>query len=185
MAWTSRAFAAKATWCCPEQEVHRRRCLLAVPSGGKGRGAGEGDSEDTFPLRSQPRRVCRPVPGRSGIARSRQAKSAEVESQGIRGRVHDVRSLANISVSRTVSRPGARRRCGGRGRNAGSPRGGAGDCSDEARRTELMAEIEALKAKINASVHRSDRHPLPAFRDGAEAGGAGCHVLPDGRLRVR
>jgi hypothetical protein len=60
------------------------------------------------------------------------------------------------------------------------------DCDeDEARRTKLMAEIEALKAKIpRIPVHRSDRHPIPPFRDGAEAGRAGRHVLPDGRVRL-
>ena len=52
-----------------------------------------------------------------------------------------------------------------------------------ARRADLLAEIEALKAKASPdSLHRPDRHPLSPLRDRAEAGGPGGDVLPDGRV---
>ena len=54
-------------------------------------------------------------------------------------------------------------RCGGRGGRHRRARGGIGGLRRRARRAELLAEIEALKAKATPDpVHRSDRHPLTA-----------------------
>jgi uncharacterized sporulation protein YeaH/YhbH (DUF444 family) len=53
MAWTSRAFAAKAaraTWCFPETRSSSKAtcCRVRARDRRQGRGQGEGDSEDAF-----------------------------------------------------------------------------------------------------------------------------------------
>jgi hypothetical protein len=77
-------------------------------------------------------------------------KLAEVESEGIhRAGYATSGSPANISVSRTVSRAMARRVALRRPRpeTIALLEEELADCEDEARRAELIAEIEALKAK--------------------------------------
>ena len=158
------------------------------PSGGKGRGAGEGDSEDTFRFVLSRDEFVDLFLDDLELPDLAKRKLAEVESQGIRRAGYTTSgSPANISVSRTVSRALARRvalrrprpevlaaleaELGGLQRR-GAPR--RADGRDRSPEGEDQTD----------PVHRSDRHPLPAFRDGAEAGGAGRDVLPDGRLRL-
>ena len=155
--------------------------------GGKGRGAGEGDSEDAFRFVLSRDEFVDLFLDDLELPDLAKRKLAEVESQGIRRAGYTTSgSPANISITRTVSRALARRVALRRPRPEvlAALEAELADCSDEARRAELMAEIEALKIEdAPHPVHRSDRHPLPAVRDGAEAGGAGRDVLPDGRLR--
>jgi uncharacterized protein len=78
-------------------------------------------------------------------------KLAEVESEGIRRAGYATSgSPANISVSRTVSRAMARRVALRRPRPEAlaALEAELADCSNEARRVELLAEIEALKSKM-------------------------------------
>ena len=118
---------------------------------GKGIRAGRRRRRGRVPLRAQPRRIRRPVPRRSRIAGSRQAQARRSGKRGASPRrLFDLR-LAGEYLGR-AARCGSRwrggSRCGGRGRRRSrSSRRRLADC-DEARRVELLAEIEALKAKI-------------------------------------
>src|SRR5436190_1713492 len=121
------------------------------PSGGKGRGAGEGDSEDAFRFVLSRDEFVDLFLDDLELPDLAKRKLAEVESQGIRRAGYTTSgSPANISVSRTVSRALARRVALRRPRPEAlaALEAELKDCSDEARRAELMAEIEALKAKI-------------------------------------
>src|SRR5256885_12308048 len=121
------------------------------PSGGKGRGAGEGDSEDTFRFVLSRDEFVDLFLDDLELPDLAKRKLAEVESQGIRRAGYTTSgSPANISVSRTVSRALARRVALRRPRPEvlAALEAELEDCRDEARRAELMAEIEALKAKI-------------------------------------
>ena len=121
------------------------------PSGGKGRGAGEGDSEDTFRFVLSREEFVDLFLDDLELPDLAKRKLAEVESQGIRRAGYTTTgSPANISVGRTVSRALARRVALRRPRPEvlAALEAELADCSDEARRAELMAEIEALKAKI-------------------------------------
>ena len=120
-------------------------------SGGKGRGAGEGDSEDAFRFVLSRDEFVDLFLDDLELPDLAKRKLAEVESQGIRRAGYTTSgSPANISVSRTVSRALARRVALRRPRPEvlAALEAELADCSDEARRAELMAEIEALKAKI-------------------------------------
>ena len=119
--------------------------------GGKGRGAGEGDSEDAFRFVLSRDEFVDLFLDDLELPDLAKRKLAEVESQGIRRAGYTTSgSPANISVSRTVSRALARRVALRRPRPEllAALEAELAECSDEARRTELMAEIEALKAKI-------------------------------------
>ena len=121
------------------------------PSGGKGRGAGEGDSEDTFRFVLSRDEFVDLFLDDLELPDLAKRKLAEVESMGIRRAGYTTTgSPANISVGRTVSRALARRVALRRPRPEvlAALEAELADCSDEARRAELMAEIEALKAKI-------------------------------------
>src|SRR5262245_19487581 len=118
--------------------------------GGKGRGAGEGDSEDAFRFVLSRDEFVDLFLDDLELPDLAKRKLAEVESEGIRRAGYSMSgSPANISISRTVSRALARRVALKRP----SPEALAAleaellECS-EARRVELLAEIEALKAKI-------------------------------------
>ena len=115
-----------AAW---KQEVHRRRYAAAAePERRQGQGRGRGRQRRCVPLRSQPRRVCRPVPGRSGIARSRQAKAGRGRKPGHSpGGLHDLRLARQyFGEPNGQSRPGAARRAAAaEAGGAGGPRGGA------------------------------------------------------------
>ena len=120
-------------------------------SGGKGRGAGEGDSEDAFRFVLSREEFVDLFLDDLELPDLAKRKLAEVESQGIRRAGYTTSgSPANISVGRTVSRALARRVALRRPRPEAlaALEAELKDCSDEARRAELMAEIEALKAKI-------------------------------------
>jgi uncharacterized sporulation protein YeaH/YhbH (DUF444 family) len=120
------------------------------PSGGKGRGAGEGDSEDAFRFVLSREEFVDLFLDDLELPDLAKRKLAEVESQGLRRAGYTTSgSPANISVSRTVSRALARRVALRRPRPEvlAALEAELEDCS-EARRAELMAEIEALKAKI-------------------------------------
>ena len=113
-------------------------------SGGKGRGAGEGDSEDAFRFVLSRDEFVDLFLDDLELPDLAKRKLAEVESQGIRRAGYTTSgSPANISVGRTVSRALARRVALRR------LEAELADCSDEARRTELTAEIEALQAKMS------------------------------------
>jgi uncharacterized sporulation protein YeaH/YhbH (DUF444 family) len=120
------------------------------PGGGKGRGAGEGDSEDAFRFVLSRDEFVDLFLDDLELPDLAKRKLAEVESHGIRRAGYSISgSPTNISISRTVSRALARRVALRRP----SPEALAAleveleTCSG-ARRVEILAEIEALKAKI-------------------------------------
>src|ERR1700716_3671434 len=120
-------------------------------SGAKGSGPGEGDSEDAFRFVLSRDEFVDLFLDDLELPDLAKRKLAEVESQGIRRAGYTTSgSPANISVSRTVSRALARRVALRRPRPEllAALEAELADCSDEARRAELMAEIEVLKAKI-------------------------------------
>jgi len=119
--------------------------------GGKGRGAGEGDGEDAFRFVLSRDEFVDLFLDDLELPDLAKRKLAEVESQGIRRAGYTTAgSPANISITRTVSRALARRVALRRPRPEvlAALEAEMADCSDEARRTELMAEIEAVKTKI-------------------------------------
>src|SRR5947208_11030996 len=119
--------------------------------GGKPRDPGEGDSEDAFRFVLSRDEFVDLFLDDLELPDLAKRKLAEAESEGIqRAGYATSGSPANISVSRTVSRALARRVALRRPRpeQPAAPEAELKDCSDEARRAELMAEIEALKAKI-------------------------------------
>nr|WP_225676256.1 YeaH/YhbH family protein [Bradyrhizobium hereditatis] len=127
--------------------------ILPRPNQGGGRGgrqAGEGDSEDTFRFVLSRDEFVDLFLDDLELPDLAKRKLAEVESEGIRRAGYSTSgSPANISVSRTVSRALARRVALRRPRPEALAELEAEleNCS-EARRAELLAEIEALKAKI-------------------------------------
>jgi len=119
--------------------------------GGKPRDPGEGAAEDAFRFVLTREEFLDLFLDDLELPDLAKRKLAEVESQGIRRAGYTTSgSPANISVSRTVSRALARRVALRRPRPEllAALEAELEDCSDEARRIELMAEIEALKAKI-------------------------------------
>src|SRR6266536_3737835 len=126
-----------------------------LPRSGEGRGkasgAGEGDSEDAFRFVLSRDEFVDLFLDDLELPDLAKRKLAEAESEGLRRAGYATSgSPANISVSRTVSRALARRVALRRPRPEvlAALEAELKDCSDEARRAELMAEIEALKAKI-------------------------------------
>jgi len=121
------------------------------PSGGKGRGAGEGDSEDAFRFVLSRDEFVDLFLDDLELPDLAKRKLAEVESEGIRRAGYTTSgSPANISVGRTVSRALARRVALRRPRPEvlAALEEELKDCSDEARRAELTAEIEIIRAKM-------------------------------------
>ncbi len=119
--------------------------------GGKGRGAGEGDGEDAFRFVLSRDEFVDLFLDDLELPDLAKRKLAEVESQGIRRAGYTTAgSPANISITRTVSRALARRVALRRPRPEvlAALEAELADCSNEARRAELMAEIEAVKTKI-------------------------------------
>jgi len=119
-------------------------------SGGKVSGAGEGDGQDAFRFVLSRDEFVDLFLDDLELPDLAKRKLAEVESEGIqRAGFATSGSPANISVSRTVSRAMARRIALRRPRpeEMAALEAEMVDCS-EARRVELQAEIEALKAKM-------------------------------------
>lgn len=125
--------------------------MLPRPSqrSGKGTGPGEGDSEDAFRFVLTRDEFVDLFLDDLELPDLAKRKLAETESDGIRRAGYATSgSPANISVSRTVSRALARRVALRRPRPEAiaALEAELANC-DDARRAELMAEIEALKAK--------------------------------------
>ena len=120
-------------------------------SGGKAGGPGEGDSEDAFRFVLSREEFVDLFLDDLELPDLAKRKLAEVESEGIRRAGYATSgSPANISVSRTVSRAMARRVALRRPRpeTLAALEAELADCGSEARRAELLAEIEALKSKM-------------------------------------
>jgi uncharacterized sporulation protein YeaH/YhbH (DUF444 family) len=118
--------------------------------GGKGSGPGEGDSEDAFRFVLSRDEFVDLFLDDLELPDLAKRKLAEAESEGLRRAGYSTSgSPANISISRTVSRAMARRVALRRPRPEAIAllEAELAECNDEARRAELMAEIEALKAK--------------------------------------
>src|SRR5437016_6867364 len=119
--------------------------------GGKPRDPGEGDSEDAFRFVLSRDEFVDLFLDDLELPDLAKRKLAEAESEGIQRAGYTTSgSPANISVSRTVSRALARRVALRRPRPETLAALDAEllDCSSEARRAELIAEIEALKTKM-------------------------------------
>ena len=120
-------------------------------SGGKAGGPGEGDSEDAFRFVLSREEFVDLFLDDLELPDLAKRKLAEVENEGIRRAGYATSgSPANISVSRTVGRAMARRVALRRPRPEAlaALEAELADCSEEARRVELLAEIEVLKAKM-------------------------------------
>src|ERR1700684_2742930 len=123
-------------------------------SGGEGRGRasdpGEGDGEDAFRFVLSRDEFVDLFLDDLELPDLAKRKLAEAESEGLhRAGYATSGSPANISVSRTVRLAMARRVAVGRGRPETIAELEAELAeADEARRIELMAEIEALQAKM-------------------------------------
>src|SRR6266481_3340093 len=119
------------------------------PRSGKGTGPGEGDSEDAFRFVLTRDEFVDLFLDDLELPDLAKRKLAEAESDGIqRAGYATSGSPANISVSRTVSRAMARRVALRRPRpEAIAELEAEMAACEEPRRAELMAEIEALKAK--------------------------------------
>src|SRR6266851_8550793 len=125
-----------------------------LPRSGEGRGkasgAGEGDSEDAFRFVLSRDEFVDLFLDDLELPDLAKRKLAEAESEGLRRAGYSTSgSPANISVSRTVQRAMARRIALRRPRpeTIAQLEAEIADC-DEARRVELMAELDALKAKF-------------------------------------
>src|ERR1700736_825337 len=125
-----------------------------LPRSGEGRGRasapGEGDSEDAFRFVLSRDEFVDLFLDDLELPDLAKRKLAEAESEGLRRAGYSTSgSPANISVSRTVRLPLARRVALRRPRpeTIAQLEAEMADC-DEARRTELMTEIDALKAKL-------------------------------------
>src|ERR1700731_2185272 len=125
-----------------------------LPRSGEGRrkasGAGEGDSEDAFRFVLSRDEFVDLFLDDLELPDLAKRKLAEAESEGLqRAGYATSGSPANLSVSRTVRLALARRVAVKRPRaeRITELEGELETCSDEARRVELLAEIEALKAK--------------------------------------
>jgi uncharacterized protein len=126
-----------------------------LPRSGEGRGKasdpGEGDSEDAFRFVLSRDEFVDLFLDDLELPDLAKRKLAEAEGEGIRRAGYSTSgSPANISVSRTVRLALARRVALRRPRpeQIAELEAEAADC-DEARRAELMAEIDALKAKLH------------------------------------
>jgi uncharacterized protein len=117
--------------------------------GGKGSGAGQGDSEDAFRFVLSRDEFVDLFLDDLELPDLAKRKLAQAESEGIqRAGYATSGSPANISISRTVGRALARRVALRRPRPEEIEELEAEAAeSDEPRRTELLAKIEALKAK--------------------------------------
>jgi uncharacterized protein len=116
----------------------------------KGSGAGEGDGEDAFRFVLSRDEFVDLFLDDLELPDLAKRKLAEVESEGLRRAGYSSSgSPANLSVSRTVRLALARRVALRRPRpeTIAQLEAELADC-DEARRAELVAEIEALKAKL-------------------------------------
>src|SRR6516162_9875220 len=128
--------------------------ILPRPDGGRGgRGSqpGEGDSEDDFRFVLSRDEFVDLFLDDLELPDLAKRKLAEADSEGIRRAGYATTgSPANISVSRTVSRALARRVALRRPRPEAIEKleEELETCDDEQRRAELIAEIEALKAKF-------------------------------------
>src|SRR5277367_2290767 len=149
--------------------------IIERPKGGGGRGsqAGEGDSEDDFRFVLSRDEFVNLFLDDLELPDLAKRKLAEAESEGLQRAGYSTSgSPANISVKRTVQLALARRIALKRPR----PEAIAEleveleTCSDEARRVELLAEIEALKSKakripfidpIDIRYRRFDTVPKP------------------------
>jgi uncharacterized sporulation protein YeaH/YhbH (DUF444 family) len=125
-----------------------------LPRSGQGRGkasgAGEGDSEDAFRFVLSRDEFVDLFLDDLELPDLAKRKLAEAESEGLRRAGYSTSgSPANISVSRTVQLAMARRIALRRPRpeTIAQLEAEIADC-DEARRVELMAELDALKAKF-------------------------------------
>ena len=125
-----------------------------LPRSGEGRGkasgAGEGDSEDAFRFVLSRDEFVDLFLDDLELPDLAKRKLAEAESEGLRRAGYSTSgSPANISVSRTVQLAMARRIALRRPRleTIAQLEAELADC-DEARRVELLAEIETLKAKL-------------------------------------
>ena len=119
--------------------------------GGKPKEAGEGDGEDAFRFVLTREEFVNLFLDDLELPDLAKRKLAEAESEGLqRAGYATSGSPANISVSRTVARALARRVALRRPRPEAIEELEAelADCDDEARRAALIAEIEALKAKV-------------------------------------
>ena len=119
--------------------------------GGRPKDAGEGDGEDAFRFVLTREEFVNLFLDDLELPDLAKRKLAEAESEGLqRAGYATSGSPANISVSRTVARALARRVALRRPRPEAIEELEAelADCDDEARRTALIAEIEALKAKV-------------------------------------
>ena len=119
-------------------------------SGAKGSGAGEGDSEDAFRFVLSREEFVDLFLDDLELPDLAKRKLAETESEGIqRAGYATSGSPANISISRTVSRALARRVALRRPRKdeIEALEAELAACEDDTRRRELLALLEALKAK--------------------------------------
>ncbi|MGY4473176.1 uncharacterized sporulation protein YeaH/YhbH (DUF444 family) [Bradyrhizobium sp. USDA 3364] len=119
-------------------------------SGGKGSGAGEGDSEDAFRFVLSREEFVDLFLDDLELPDLAKRKLAETESEGLqRAGYATSGSPANISISRTVSRALARRVALRRPRkdDIEALEAELAECEDDTRRRELLALLEALKAK--------------------------------------
>src|SRR6201996_4486905 len=126
--------------------------IIERPKGGGGRGsqAGEGDSEDDFRFVLSRDEVVNLFLDDLELPDLAKRKLADAESEGLQRAGYSTSgSPANISVSRTVRLALARRVALKRPRPEQIAELEAeAETADEARRAELLAEIEALKSKI-------------------------------------
>ncbi|TWB88821.1 hypothetical protein FBZ93_1173 [Bradyrhizobium macuxiense] len=119
-------------------------------SGGKGSGAGEGDSEDAFRFVLSREEFVDLFLDDLELPDLAKRKLAETESEGLqRAGYATSGSPANISISRTVSRALARRVALRRPRKdeIEALEAELAECDDDTRRRELLTLLEALKAK--------------------------------------
>ncbi|MBR0795194.1 YeaH/YhbH family protein [Bradyrhizobium jicamae] len=120
-------------------------------SGGKGSSAGEGDSEDAFRFVLSRDEFVDLFLDDLELPDLAKRKLAETESEGIQRAGYSTSgSPANISISRTVSRALARRVALRRPRKdeIETLEAELAECDDATRRQELLALLEALKAKV-------------------------------------
>jgi uncharacterized sporulation protein YeaH/YhbH (DUF444 family) len=127
--------------------------MLPRSGGGRGRGsaAGEGDGEDMFRFVLSRDEFVDLFLDDLELPDLAKRKLAEAESEGLRRAGYATTgSPANISVSRTVRLALARRVALRRPRPETIEQLEAelAECDDEARRSELLAEIDVLKAKV-------------------------------------
>jgi uncharacterized protein len=139
--------ASEMSWPMP---CNPRPHPALAPPRGKAAGAGEGDSEDAFRFVLSRDEFVDLFLDDLELPDLAKRKLAEAESEGLRRAGYSTSgSPANISVSRTVQLAMARRIALRRPRpeTIAQLEAEIADC-DEARRVELMAELDALKAKF-------------------------------------